>query len=144
MITFFAFLLALLTLLAFGLIFRDNIKDFFTLRRHYICGYNVLIPKSISLTTKQYIIDIITNAHNKWYFPNKHNINFNNIEFCGSFDMGGKFSFTSTPHYEYTPDYKAAVRYTVLAYYHYPKCNDEDNKNVPLYQDLCNIQITVI
>ena len=127
----------------------QHIKSYFSKNwKENICGYDVLIPKYISPTSRQHIVDIITNAHNQWYFPNKNNINFNNINFCiYGFDAGNKIFSNTKSHYEYTPDYKVAVSYRVLGYYECPFVCDDKNIPLPnavLYQYLCNIKIKTI
>jgi hypothetical protein len=117
-----------------------------------VCGYNVWIPKAISLTSMQHIVDIITNAHNKWHFPNKNNINFENIYFSYRYsnyavDMGNRFASTVKSHYEYAPDFKIAVAYKVKGYYEYPFVLDDAGialHNTVLHQYLYDIKINLI
>jgi hypothetical protein len=127
---------------------NEYFRQRFYCQKGSVCGYDVLIPKAISLTSRQHIVDIITNAHNKWYYPNKNNINFNNVHFYSSnIDAGGKFTYITKSYYEYAPDYKVAVSYKVHGYYEYPLLCDDKNIPLPstvLHQYLYDIKINLI
>ena len=109
---------------------------------------NKAIANTIQERARQHIVDIITNAHNHWYYPNKNNINFNNVHFYSSgIDAGSKFAYRTTSHYKYAPDYKVAVSYKVQGYYEYPLVCDDKNTPLPstvLHQYLYDIKIHLI
>lgn len=108
-----------------------------------VCGYNVTLPIEISVEAENDVLNIIKEAHEKWYFENKQNIPFDAMSWsyyhslhC-AIDSAKKFRRITIYHKEYTQCYGFLIAYDVVGFYDNPKKEGD----CPHWQELRNISI---
>jgi uncharacterized protein YneR len=107
-----------------------------------VCGYNVTLPIEISVEAENDVLNIIKEAHEKWYFENKQNIPFDAMSWCYypldcATDSAKKFCRIKICHKEYTQCYGFLIAYDVVGFYDLPKKEGD----FPHWQELRNISI---
>jgi len=107
-----------------------------------VCGYNITLPMEISVEAENDILNIITEAHEKWYFENKQNIPFDRLSWYwpirnNTIDIARKFIKIKNNYIEYTQCYNFLIAYNVLGFYDNPKKEGD----YPHWQELRNISI---
>jgi len=122
-----------------------------------VCGYNITLPMEISVEAENDILNIIKEAHEKWYFENKQNIPFDAMSWSYSYaldrttDSTRKFCKIAISHKKYTQCYGFLIAYDVVGFYDHPKKEGDFGSSggiiltqsyTPHWQELRNISIT--
>jgi hypothetical protein len=108
-----------------------------------VCGYNVTLPIEISVEAENDVLNIIKEAHEKWYFENKQNIPFDAMSWGYYYaldrttDSAKKFCRITICHEEYTQCYGFLIAYDVVGFYDHPKKEGD----FPHWQELRGISI---
>jgi hypothetical protein len=88
-----------------------------------VCGYNVTLPIAISVEAENDVLNIIKEAHEKWYSENKQNIPFDAMSWSyyysldRTIDSAKKFRRIAIYHEEYTQCYGFLIAYDVVGFY---------------------------
>ena len=108
-----------------------------------VCGYNITFPIAISVEAENDVLNIIKEAHEKWYFENKQNIPFDAMSWSHdgslhhSTDSIKKFCKIAICHEQYTQCYNFLIAYDVVGFYDNPR----NNVKHAHWQELRNISI---
>jgi len=107
-----------------------------------VCGYNITLPIEISVEAENDVLNIIKEAHEKWYFENKQNIPFDAMSWHwiigdSTTDVTRKFIKITNLYKEYTQCYGFLIAYDIVGFYDNPKKEGD----CPHWQELRNISI---
>ena len=108
-----------------------------------VCGYNITFPMEISVEAENDVLNIIKEAHEKWYFENKQNIPFDAMSWSYDYslhystDSTKKFCRIAIDHKEYTQCYGFLIAYDVVGFYDNPRTE----RDCTHWQELRNISI---
>ena len=108
-----------------------------------VCGYNITFPMEISVEAENDVLNIIKEAHEKWYFENKQNIPFDAMSWSYDYslnhstDSTKKFRRIAVCHNKYTQCYGFLIAYDVVGFYDNPRTE----RDCTHWQELRNISI---